>query len=99
MGSALIRTLPGGDDIPMIDFGTWNLSGETVKSSVRAALESGYSHIDTAEGYKNCSIENAVRESDHSVLESFLMFSTSQSRLVRTSACCECDQTQAASRQ
>jgi diketogulonate reductase-like aldo/keto reductase len=37
----------------MIGFGTWNLSGETVKSSVRAALESGYTHIDTAEGYKN----------------------------------------------
>jgi diketogulonate reductase-like aldo/keto reductase len=40
MDSVPTKTLPSGDEIPMIGFGTWDLSGETVKSSVRAALES-----------------------------------------------------------
>jgi diketogulonate reductase-like aldo/keto reductase len=53
MTTVPIKTLPSGDEIPMIGLGTWNLSGDTVKSSVRAALEAGYTHIDTAEGYKN----------------------------------------------
>lgn len=60
MDSVPIKTLPSGDEIPMIGFGTWDLSGETVKSSVRTALESGYTHIDTAEGYKNESEIGAV---------------------------------------
>lgn len=47
------RTLPSGDEMPQIGAGTWNLSGETVKESVRAALDAGYAHVDTAEGYGN----------------------------------------------
>lgn len=53
MASVPTQPLPSGDEIPMIGFGTWNLSGETIKSSVRTALDAGYTHIDTAEGYKN----------------------------------------------
>lgn len=61
------KTLPSGDDIPMIGFGTWDLSGETVKSSVRAALKAGYTHIDTAEGYKNeAEIGEVLAEYDRS---------------------------------
>ena len=67
MDSVPTKTLPSGDEIPMIGFGTWDLSGETVKSSVRAALESGYTHIDTAEGYKNESeIGTVLTEYDRS---------------------------------
>ncbi|AEH38770.1 aldo/keto reductase [Halopiger xanaduensis] len=47
------KTLPSGDELPTIGFGTWELEGETVKASVEAALEAGYTHIDTAEGYMN----------------------------------------------
>ncbi|RKD95135.1 aldo/keto reductase [Halopiger aswanensis] len=47
------KTLPSGDELPTIGFGTWELEGETVKQSVEAALEAGYTHIDTAEGYMN----------------------------------------------
>ncbi|NGM69544.1 aldo/keto reductase [Natronolimnobius sp. AArcel1] len=47
------KTLPSGDELPMIGFGTWELEGETVQKSVQAALETGYTHIDTAEGYMN----------------------------------------------
>lgn len=46
-------TLPGGDDLPVIGKGTWNIDGEAIKSSVRTALDAGYTHIDTAEGYMN----------------------------------------------
>jgi diketogulonate reductase-like aldo/keto reductase len=37
----------------MIGVGTWDLDGETVRESVRAALDAGYAHVDTAEGYHN----------------------------------------------
>ena len=53
MASVPTQPLPSGDEIPMIGFGTWNLSGETINSLVRTALDAGYTHIDTAEGYKN----------------------------------------------
>lgn len=46
-------TLPSGDEMPISGCGTWDLDGETVRDSVRAALDAGYTHIDTAEGYMN----------------------------------------------
>ena len=49
----LTKTLPSGDELSMVGLGTWNIGGETVKDSVRAGLDAGYTHIDTAEGYKN----------------------------------------------
>jgi diketogulonate reductase-like aldo/keto reductase len=45
--------LPGGDEIPALGFGTWNIGGETLKTALRTALEAGYTHVDTAEGYGN----------------------------------------------
>ncbi len=39
--------------IPTFGFGTWNRNGDEAYNSVRAALDVGYRHIDTAEGYKN----------------------------------------------
>ena len=41
------------NDIPAIGFGTWNRKGEEAYDSVRCALDLGYRHIDTAEGYDN----------------------------------------------
>ncbi|MFB6219560.1 MAG: aldo/keto reductase [Halobacteriaceae archaeon] len=46
-------TLPGGDELPMVGFGTWNLHGDTLREALSAALEAGYTHVDTAEGYHN----------------------------------------------
>ncbi|WP_256392628.1 aldo/keto reductase [Natronoarchaeum rubrum] len=46
-------TLPSGDEMPMIGYGTWDIGGETVQEGVRAALDAGYTHVDTAEGYMN----------------------------------------------
>ena len=47
------RTLPSGDELPIVGVGTWNIDGDTLRDSVRAGLDAGYTHVDTAEGYKN----------------------------------------------
>ena len=46
-------TLPSGDELPVVGAGTWDIEGDTVRDSVRAALDAGYAHVDTAEGYMN----------------------------------------------
>ena len=45
--------LNNGIDIPQIGVGTWTLRGETARQNVRQALEAGFRHIDTAQGYEN----------------------------------------------
>ena len=40
-------------EIPQIGVGTWTLRGETARQNVRLALEAGFRHIDTAQGYDN----------------------------------------------
>lgn len=40
-------------DIPQIGYGTWNRAGQAAYEGVRCALDIGYRHIDTAEGYDN----------------------------------------------
>lgn len=39
--------------IPQIGYGTWNREGQEAYDGVTAALDLGYRHIDTAEGYGN----------------------------------------------
>jgi diketogulonate reductase-like aldo/keto reductase len=45
--------LPDGVSIPLIGFGTWQLDGNDAYDGVRAALDIGYRHIDTASAYGN----------------------------------------------
>ena len=46
--------LKNGVEIPVIGFGTWQTpSGEVASSSVKAAIDAGYRHIDTAAAYGN----------------------------------------------
>lgn len=46
--------LYNGVEIPCIGFGTWQVEkGGIAVASVRSALEAGYRHIDTAQGYGN----------------------------------------------
>ena len=42
-----------GSTIPKIGLGTWRLRGEHCAEIVKAALRSGYRHVDTAQGYAN----------------------------------------------
>jgi 2,5-diketo-D-gluconate reductase B len=46
-------SLPDGLEVPRLGFGTFQLSGEQAYRSVRTALEVGYRHLDTAQGYDN----------------------------------------------
>jgi 2,5-diketo-D-gluconate reductase A len=42
-----------GREIPVVGFGTWQITGRTCVDAVGAALRSGYRHIDTATMYRN----------------------------------------------
>ena len=53
-------TLSNGVRIPCLGYGTWQTpTGEIARDSVKAALDAGYRHIDTAAGYGN---EDSVGE-------------------------------------
>lgn len=58
-------TLSNGTSIPIVGFGTWQTpDGEIAKFATKAALASGYRHIDTAQMYGNeKSIGQAIKES------------------------------------
>jgi diketogulonate reductase-like aldo/keto reductase len=47
------RRLPSGDELPLVGFGTATLHDETLERALTAALDAGYRHVDTAEGYHN----------------------------------------------
>ena len=65
MGSMNMYTLENGVKIPVLGFGTWQTpAGQTAKDAVKAALDAGFTHIDTAEMYGNeASIGEAIKES------------------------------------
>lgn len=67
-------TLKNGIKIPCIGFGTWQTpDGETAVSAVSSAIESGYRHIDTAQGYGNeGSVGTAVKQSGIARTEFFI---------------------------
>ena len=67
-------TLANGVKIPCIGFGTWQTpNGEVAVSSVLSALDAGYRHIDTAQGYGNEeSVGIAVKQSGIDRKELFL---------------------------
>ena len=46
-------TLSNGVTIPKIGFGTWMIDDAQAAQAVRNAVELGYRHIDTAQGYGN----------------------------------------------
>ena len=49
-----VRLAGGTVDLPALGFGTWLIpDGDPVRMAVGAALEAGYRHIDTAQGYGN----------------------------------------------
>ena len=46
-------TLSNGVEIPQLALGTWLIDNDKVADAVRAAVEIGYTHIDTAQAYAN----------------------------------------------
>ena len=66
-------TLDRGLEVPTLGFGTFQLSGEEAYDGVRTALEVGYRHIDTAQGYDNeREVGRALADSDVDRSEVFL---------------------------
>jgi 2,5-diketo-D-gluconate reductase A len=56
--------LAGGAAMPLVGFGTWQMTGERCYDAVRFALQVGYRHIDTATMYHNeTEVGRAVRDS------------------------------------
>ena len=45
--------LPSGAAIPLLGFGTWQLTGSTATEATASALAAGYRHVDTATIYRN----------------------------------------------
>ena len=46
-------SLPAGGSMPLLGFGTWQITGQQCYDAVRTALDVGYRHIDTATVYGN----------------------------------------------
>ena len=56
--------LPGGGAMPLLGFGTWQITGTACTDAVRAALDAGYRHLDTATMYRNeAEVGRALAES------------------------------------
>jgi 2,5-diketo-D-gluconate reductase A len=51
--SVPVAQLPGGGSMPLLGFGTWQITGSQAYDAVRTALDVGYRHIDTATVYRN----------------------------------------------
>src|SRR3954469_16332691 len=45
--------LPSGAAMPLLGFGTWQITGNSCYDAVRTALDVGYRHLDTAMVYRN----------------------------------------------
>jgi 2,5-diketo-D-gluconate reductase B len=69
----MIHVSVKGTEVPALGLGTWQLRGTQCYDAVRAALELGYRHIDTAEMYGNEeAVGRAIRESGIDRAEIFL---------------------------
>ncbi|MGY1787228.1 aldo/keto reductase [Geodermatophilus sp. SYSU D00698] len=56
--------LTGGGSMPLLGFGTWQMTGSTCYDAVRTALDAGYRHLDTATMYRNeAEVGRALRDS------------------------------------
>ena len=49
----LTAPLPSGHGMPLLGFGTWQITGEQATMATAAALAAGYTHLDTATVYGN----------------------------------------------
>jgi 2,5-diketo-D-gluconate reductase A len=56
--------LPGGGSMPLLGFGTWQITGKEAYEAVKHALSVGYRHLDTATMYDNeDQVGRALRDS------------------------------------
>ncbi len=50
---SVTAALPGGGAMPLLGFGTWQITGPAAQEATEAALAAGYRHLDTATVYGN----------------------------------------------
>jgi len=79
-----------GTSVPAIGLGTWQLTGQSCRETVEAALEMGYRHVDTAQAYGNerqvgLGIEAAAVDREDVFLTTKLDGSNRDARSVRRS--------------
>jgi diketogulonate reductase-like aldo/keto reductase len=56
--------LPSGAGMPLLGFGTWQITGRDAVRATAAALDAGYRHVDTALVYRNeAEVGEALRDS------------------------------------
>ncbi|NED95309.1 aldo/keto reductase [Phytoactinopolyspora alkaliphila] len=56
--------LTDGHDVPILGFGTWQMTGDVAYHAVLDALKAGYRHLDTATAYDNeAQVGRALRDS------------------------------------
>lgn len=79
-------TLANGFSMPVLGFGTWQLEADgTCYQSVRWALDAGYRHIDTAQGYGNeHEVGKAIKDSGVPRSEICLVTKLSEQREYRS---------------
>src|SRR3989344_6841658 len=78
--------------IPMLGFGTWQLTGEDCARSVRHALQTGYRHIDTADKYGNhVEVGKAILQSNVSRNEIHLTTKVWRTDLAKDMVPASCD--------
>jgi len=83
--------LPSGNQMPTLGLGTWRLWGDEGLRAMRAALEMGYRHIDTADMYENQEIVGeAIRGFDRASL--FITSKVPPERLRYDQVIATCDQ-------
>lgn len=86
-----VMRLPSGSPIPTLGLGTWRLWGDEGLAAMRAALELGYRHLDTAEAYGNHEIVGqAIRDYDRA--EVFITSKVPPERLHYDEVLACCDQ-------
>jgi 2,5-diketo-D-gluconate reductase A len=49
----IIAQLPAGGQMPLLGFGTWQITGSAAQKATETALAAGYRHLDTATIYGN----------------------------------------------
>ncbi|OEG63209.1 MAG: oxidoreductase [Halanaerobium sp. MDAL1] len=65
--------LNSGDQMPLLGLGTWKLRNQECIDTVKKALEIGYDHIDTADGYDNHqAVGRGIKESNTDRKELFI---------------------------
>ena len=78
MASVPVIALNDGKTIPQLGFGVWQIDNDKVGGAIATALEAGYRHIDTAQGYGN--EEGVGRTAAQSGLPREALFITSKLR-------------------